>query len=223
MLDALVSPSASRLCSTMCSAFRSPTSPPFLDRSEAVAQQLASRARRRVPLAPEPDPRPRASATVVDAFFAASRDGDFDALLDSRSRRRTPDRRRRPARGGLAPSPRCGAVAPHTAAYSKLYPFVRPALVNGPAGAVVAPHGRVFSIMAFTSRPGRSPDRRSPLPGASRATRSQHPADCGQTLVISSALSAIPLAAACRCSLVSPPTAVRCVSRRRAPQSSARA
>ena len=32
-----------------------------------------------------------------------------------------------------------GAVAAHTATYSKLYPFVRPALVNGAAGAVVSP------------------------------------------------------------------------------------
>ena len=43
-----------------------------------------------------------------------------------------------------------GAVAAHTATYSKLYPFVRPALVNGAAGAVVSPPGRVFSVMAFT-------------------------------------------------------------------------
>ncbi|MGB0092396.1 MAG: hypothetical protein WBP81_07670 [Solirubrobacteraceae bacterium] len=41
-------------------------------------------------------------------------------------------------------------MAAHTTTYSKLYPFVRPALVNGVAGAVVAPHGRVFSVMAFT-------------------------------------------------------------------------
>ena len=42
------------------------------------------------------------------------------------------------------------AVARHTATYAKLYPFVRAALVNGAAGAVVAPPGRVFSATAFT-------------------------------------------------------------------------
>jgi len=42
------------------------------------------------------------------------------------------------------------AVAAHTTTYSKLYPFIRPALVNAAAGAVVAPRGRVMSVMAFT-------------------------------------------------------------------------
>jgi RNA polymerase sigma-70 factor (ECF subfamily) len=47
------------------------------------------------------------------------------------------------------------AVAAHTATYSRLYPFVRPALVNGAAGAVVAPRGRVLSVMAFTVTNGK--------------------------------------------------------------------
>src|SRR5262249_53430971 len=38
---------------------------------------------------------------------------------------------------------------------SDLYPFVRPALVNGAAGAVVAPGGRLFSVMGFTVVGGR--------------------------------------------------------------------
>jgi hypothetical protein len=46
-------------------------------------------------------------------------------------------------------------VAGHTATYSTLYPFVRPALVNGAAGAVVAPHGQLFSVMGFTVSGGR--------------------------------------------------------------------
>jgi RNA polymerase sigma-70 factor (ECF subfamily) len=46
-------------------------------------------------------------------------------------------------------------VAAHTATYSQLFPFVRPALVNGAAGAVVAPRGRVLSVMAFTVANGR--------------------------------------------------------------------
>jgi RNA polymerase sigma-70 factor (ECF subfamily) len=46
-------------------------------------------------------------------------------------------------------------VAAHTATYSKLYPFVISALVNGAAGAVVAPPGRAFSVMAFTVAEGK--------------------------------------------------------------------
>lgn len=47
------------------------------------------------------------------------------------------------------------AVAAYSTTYSKLSPFVRPALVNGTAGAVVAPAGRVFSVMAFTVTNGK--------------------------------------------------------------------
>ena len=39
--------------------------------------------------------------------------------------------------------------------FARLSPFVRPALVNGAAGVVVAPHGRPFSVMGFTVRDGR--------------------------------------------------------------------
>jgi hypothetical protein len=46
-------------------------------------------------------------------------------------------------------------VAAHTAAYSNPYPFVRRALMNGAAGAVVAPRGRLFSVMGFTISGGK--------------------------------------------------------------------
>jgi RNA polymerase sigma-70 factor (ECF subfamily) len=127
-----------------------------LDRSEAATQQLASRARRRLRDSPEPDRDLARCRSVVDAFFAASRDGDFDALLNVLD----PDVELRIDGGVL----RAGAslllqgaddVAAHTATYSKLYPFVRPALVNGAAGAVVAPQQRVFSVMAFTVTNGK--------------------------------------------------------------------
>ena len=127
-----------------------------LDRSEAAAQQLASRARRRVRNSPEPDRDPMGQRRVVDAFFAASRAGDFDALLEVLD----PDVDLRIDGGVLRADASlvlhgAEAVAGHTATYSKLYPFVRPALVNGAAGAVVAPHGRVFSVMAFTITNGK--------------------------------------------------------------------
>ena len=122
-----------------------------LDRSEAAAQQLASRARRRVRNSPEPDRDLVGQRRVVDAFFAASREGDFDALMEVLD----PDVELRIDGGVLRAEASlvlrgAGAVAAHTATYSKLYPFVRPALVNGAAGAVVSPPGRVFSVMAFT-------------------------------------------------------------------------
>jgi RNA polymerase sigma factor (sigma-70 family) len=127
-----------------------------LHRSEAAAQQLASRARRRVQQHPEPDADLARQREVVAAFFAASRDGDFDALVAVLD----PDVELR-IDGGLLRAEAslvlrgAEAVAGHTATYSKLYPFVRAALVNGAAGAVVAPHGRVFSVMAFTVTNGK--------------------------------------------------------------------
>jgi RNA polymerase sigma-70 factor (ECF subfamily) len=127
-----------------------------LDRSEAAAQQLASRARRRVREAPEPDPDLARQRRVVDAFFAASRDGDFDALIAVLD----PDVELRIDGGVLREEASlvlrgAQAVAGHTVTYSKLYPFVRPALINGAAGAVIAPRGRLFSVMAFTVMNGR--------------------------------------------------------------------
>ncbi|HUA45144.1 MAG TPA: sigma-70 family RNA polymerase sigma factor [Solirubrobacteraceae bacterium] len=127
-----------------------------LDRSEAAAQQLASRARRRVRNSPEPDADLARQSEVVDAFFAASRDGDFDALVAVLAPhvelRVDGGVLRRDASVALRGSE---AVAGHTATYAKLYPFVIPALVNGAAGAIVAPGGRLFSVMAFTVTNGR--------------------------------------------------------------------
>ncbi len=127
-----------------------------LDRSEAAAQQLASRARRRVQGSPEPDPDLARQREVVDAFFAASRDGDFDALvavLDPEVELRIDGGTMRQEASLLVRG--AEAVARHAATYSKLYPFVRPALVNGAAGAVVAPRGRLFSVIAFTVTNGK--------------------------------------------------------------------
>jgi RNA polymerase sigma factor (sigma-70 family) len=127
-----------------------------LDRSEAAAQQLASRARRRLRNSPEPDRDLARQRPVVDAFFAASRDGDFDALLEVLD----PDVELRIDGGVLRAEASlvlhgADAVAAHTATYSNLYPFVRPALVNGAAGAVVAPRGRLFCVMGFTVSGGK--------------------------------------------------------------------
>ena len=156
VLDALTP--AERLAFVMHDVFAVPFTEiaTVLDRSENAAAQLASRARRRVQGAPEPDADLARQRQTVDAFFAASRDGDFDALIAVLD----PDVELRIDGGVLreeASVVLCGAaaVAGHTATYSKLYPFVRPALVNGAAGAVLAPKGQLFSVMAFTVTNGR--------------------------------------------------------------------
>lgn len=127
-----------------------------LHRSEAAAQQLASRARRRVHGSPRPDADLARQREVVGAFFAASRDGDLGTLVTVLD----PDVELRIDGGVLRENASlvlrgAAAVAAYSATYSKLYPFVTPALVNGAAGAVIAPAGRVFSVMAFTVTNGK--------------------------------------------------------------------
>jgi RNA polymerase sigma-70 factor (ECF subfamily) len=122
-----------------------------LERSEAAAQQLASRARRRVRDSPTPDRDPSRQRRVVDAFFVAARDGDFDALLhilDPEVELRIDGGRLRRQASLLLHG--AHAVAAHTRTYSRLYPYVVPALVNGTAGVVIAPDRRPFAVMGFT-------------------------------------------------------------------------
>jgi len=126
----------------------------MVDRSPAAARQLASRARRRVQgAAPVPDADLAAQRRVVDAFFAAARDGDFDALVAVLH----PDVVSRGDGGPGASAVARGArdVAARALTFARLAPFVRPALVNGAAGAVVAPRGEPFSVMGFTVVGGR--------------------------------------------------------------------
>jgi RNA polymerase sigma-70 factor, ECF subfamily len=130
---------------------------PIVGRSTTAARQLASRARRRVRgAAPVPDTDLSRQREVVDAFFAAARDGEFDALvavLDADIVLRSDGGVARPAATVLLRG--AAAVAGQALAFGRLHPFVRPALVNGVAGVVVAPHRRPFSVMAFTVRGGR--------------------------------------------------------------------
>ena len=91
-----------------------------------------------------------------DPARVASRDGDFDALVAVLD----PDVELRIDGGVLRAEASlflrgAEAVAGHTATYSRLYSFIRPALPNGAAGAVVAPHGQLFSVMAFTVTDGK--------------------------------------------------------------------
>jgi RNA polymerase sigma factor (sigma-70 family) len=129
----------------------------ILGRSPVAARQLASRARRRVRgAAPVPDVDLARQRAVVDAFFAAARDGDFDALvavLDPDVVLRSDGGVARPGASLLVRG--AAAVAERALTFAQLSPFVRPALVNGAAGVVVAPRGRPFSVMGFTIRNGK--------------------------------------------------------------------
>jgi RNA polymerase sigma-70 factor (ECF subfamily) len=129
----------------------------IVDRTPAATRQLASRARRRVQdAAPEPDTDLARQREVVEAFFAASRAGDFDALvavLDPDVVLRADGGAGRPAfstiiRGGVA-------VASQARTAKQLAPFVKHALINGTPGAVIAPRDQVVSIMSFVVRGGR--------------------------------------------------------------------
>jgi RNA polymerase sigma factor (sigma-70 family) len=127
------------------------------ERSPAAARQLASRARRRVQRqAPVPDPDLARQRRVVDAFAAASQEGDFDALLAVLD----PDIVLRADGGTLRPDESVvvrgvRAVAERAVTFARLAPYARPALVNGAAGAVVVLEGRVSAVLAFTVADGR--------------------------------------------------------------------
>ena len=132
---------------------------PIVGRSPTAARQLASRARRRVKgIAPVPDADLSRQREVVDAFLAAARAGDFEALLEVLD----PDVLLRADRGAVpAGASRvvrgAEAVAGLALSYSRqLGSRVRPALVNGAPGFVSrTPDGRPFSVMGCTVSRGR--------------------------------------------------------------------
>jgi RNA polymerase sigma-70 factor (ECF subfamily) len=129
---------------------------PMVDRSPAAARQLASRARRRVRgAAPEPDADLGEQREVVDAFLAASRAGDFAALVAVLH----PGVVFRLDRGMLGDSREAhGAsdVAEQIINFGRPFaPFAQPALVNGTAGAVVISRGQPLAVAGFTVADGR--------------------------------------------------------------------
>jgi RNA polymerase sigma factor (sigma-70 family) len=130
---------------------------PIVGRSPAAARQLASRARRRVRGAtPTPEVDLARQREVVDAFLAAARSGDFEALLAVLD----PDVVLRVDRGAV---PRgasrevrgAPAVVGQVRTFARLAAFARPALVNGAAGFVVAIRGRPLAVAGFAVAHGR--------------------------------------------------------------------
>jgi len=126
----------------------------LIERSPQAARQLASRARQRVQdNALTPDVDIQAQRAIVDAFFAASRDGDLDALIAvldpdvvirSHHREHVTEMRgaEQVARGALE--------------FRSFAPFVRPALINGAAGVVAFDGEQPFALLAFTVQDGRA-------------------------------------------------------------------
>jgi RNA polymerase sigma factor (sigma-70 family) len=125
----------------------------ILGRSEAAARQLASRARRRVQGAQAPEGDRARQRLVVEAFLAASREGDFEALLgllDPQVVARADAAA--VAAGAEAEVRGARAVAGTFVGRAR---FARPALVEGAVGAVWAPGGRPRVVFAFTVSDGR--------------------------------------------------------------------
>ncbi len=130
---------------------------PIVGRSPTAARQLASRARRRVrAVSPVPDADLARQKEVVDAFLAASRGGDFDALLAVLDPEVVLRADYGVAPAGVSREVR-GArdVAGQALTFSRFARFARPALVNGAAGLVTALEGRPLSVMGFAVRRGR--------------------------------------------------------------------
>jgi RNA polymerase sigma factor (sigma-70 family) len=126
----------------------------LLERSPEATRQLASRARHRVRgAAPPPDPDLARQRAVVDAYFAAARDGDLDALVAVLD----PDVvARSHARTGTLELRGAQKVARAAMTARRLAPIVRPALINGTAGAVAFDDDGPFAILAFTVNNGRA-------------------------------------------------------------------
>ncbi|HEX3593263.1 MAG TPA: RNA polymerase sigma factor SigJ [Pseudonocardiaceae bacterium] len=125
---------------------------PIVDRTPAAARQLASRARRRVQGSPTtPDTDLARQRVVVEAFQAAARGGDFDALVAVLA----PDVVLRGDRGATLTQEVRGAVdvASQASMFTKsggAGTVVHHALVNGAAGLVTTMNGRPFSVLGFT-------------------------------------------------------------------------
>lgn len=125
---------------------------PVVGRTPVATKKLASRARRRVQGTPTVNGAELAQRRqVVEAFLAASRAGDVDAVLAVLA----PDVRRRADRAAL-PAGRAAevrgarTVAEEIVVFGRNARFAEPALINGTVGVVVAPHGRLLLVLTIT-------------------------------------------------------------------------
>jgi len=117
----------------------------IVGRSPAAARQLASRARRRVQgVVPAPGTDLTRQRAIADAFLAAARNGDFDALLEALD----PDVVVRS--NGAEALRGAAAVAGRAFPFTRIAQVALPALINGAVGVVTAADGRPVTLVAFT-------------------------------------------------------------------------
>jgi RNA polymerase sigma factor (sigma-70 family) len=127
---------------------------PIVERSPTAARQLASRARRRIRgTAPEPGTDPARQRKVIEAFMAASRAGDFEALVTLLH----PDV---VLRSDMGDKPLSGVlrgartVAGQATTFRRIARLARPAWVNGTLGMVTTFGGETLSVMDVTIHDG---------------------------------------------------------------------
>jgi RNA polymerase sigma-70 factor (ECF subfamily) len=123
---------------------------PIVERSPVATRQLASRARRRVQEAGPGDPPGEISRRreVVAAFLAASREGDFDALLTMLD----PDIVLRADTAAAQMGADAEAIGPRAVAgiFSGRAKALRPAFIDGAPGAVWTYRGETRVVFTFT-------------------------------------------------------------------------
>jgi RNA polymerase sigma-70 factor (ECF subfamily) len=126
----------------------------IVERSPAATRQLASRGRRRVEAeAVEPDRDLSRQREVIEAFSAASRQGNFERLVAVLH----PDvvLRANMALGATRHVRGAEAVASQALLFRELEEFSRPALVNGAVGTVVMSDERRYAVIGFTVAGGK--------------------------------------------------------------------
>jgi len=129
---------------------------PIVGRSAEATKMLASRARRRVRAAAVPSTDRDRQRQIVDAFLAASRKGDFGALLDLLDPAVTVQADASAAPSGTPTRLRgAGAVARQALAFSQRAKDAHKALVDGLPAILVTPHGRLALAMTFTITNGK--------------------------------------------------------------------
>src|SRR5581483_8899455 len=135
---------------------------PLVGRTPTAARQLASRARRRLQGADvQPDTDVPRQRVAVDAFFAAARNGDFDALVGLLH----PEATLRIDTGASRPGVSMELHGADAVAKQTLKGFtsilnrpaieVRPILVNGAAGAILLQNGEPLSVIGFVVVDGK--------------------------------------------------------------------
>jgi RNA polymerase sigma-70 factor (ECF subfamily) len=159
----------------------------MVGRSPEATRQLASRARRRIERAevPTPERDPARQRAVVDAFFAAGRAGNFEALVALLHPGVVARADFSPSRPGASRVLRGATAVAHRARIgANAAAVILPALVNGAAGVVITLDGQPLSLMAFTVAEGKivevdviaDPDRIARLAAPVLAGANRHPA-----------------------------------------------